>query len=113
IDIGKEVYPEEQVYSYNKLGIYEFFLPLSGNGEVKQYINGILGPLYEDPVLFQTLNVYLQQNGNASQAAEQLFVNRRTITNRLQKIKELLGTDLDDAENIFILQFCFRMKKFE
>lgn len=111
IDLGKEVYPQESVYSYNKLGIYEMLIKLSGDQEVKQYVDGILKPLYDaEPVLLETLIVYLQENGNASSSAEKLFVNRRTITNRLQKIKEILDTDLDDAENVFILQFCLRIK---
>jgi len=112
IEIGKTIYEGERVYSYNKLGIYEFLIHLSAMENVTRYINDVLNPLYEsEPVLLETLTVYLQENLNASRTAEKLFVNRRTITNRLQKIKDLLGIDLDDAESIFILHFCLLIKK--
>ena len=110
--IGEEVYPLENVHTYNRLGIYEFLINLSTNSDVQQYVNGILGPLYKtDKSLYDTLFTYLQENGNSSKTAEKLFVNRRTITYRLQKIEELLGIDLNNSESRFILQFCLKIKE--
>ncbi|GAA0361350.1 PucR family transcriptional regulator [Bacillus horti] len=112
--IGKKMHEQERIFSYNKLGIYEFFIELSTQPQVQEYVNSILSPLSQaDSNLRETLVVYLMENGNASRAAEKLFVSRRTITYRLQKIKELLGTDLDDPENRFVLQFCLKIKQLD
>lgn len=110
LSIGKEMNANEKVYSQNKFGIYEFLIKLSTDEDVKQYANVILSPLKQsDPVLLETLTVYLQENGNASQTAKKLHVNRRTVTYRLQRIKELLATELDDGEIVFILYFCLKI----
>lgn len=111
--IGEKVSPGQGIYSYDRLGVYEFLIKLSGEPLVQQYINEIIDSLYHhsDQSLLETLIVYLQENRNASRAAEKLFIHRRTMTNRLQRIKELLSMDLDDPENIFILQFCLKIRE--
>lgn len=112
MDIGKQTYIDGNIFLQNQLGIYEFLIKLSTKREVYKYVDGVLGPLKQsEPVLLETLQIYLQENGNTTRTAEKLFVNRRTITNRLQKIKHLLGKNLNDAENVFILQFCLKMLK--
>ncbi|MBM7599116.1 hypothetical protein JOC34_001484 [Virgibacillus halotolerans] len=110
VDIGKQLHPELQVFSFNKLGIYEFLLRLSNDRQVIDYVDSILWPLIEvDPELIDTLMMYLKENGNASRTAEKLYLNRRTVTYRLKKIRELCEIDLDDAETVFILQFCLKI----
>lgn len=106
--IGRKLYPNERVFSYNRLGIYKFLISLSNHEQVLQYVDKILGPL--DKVLLHTLEVYLSQNGNASKTAKLLYVNRRTVTLRLKKIQELCQVDLQDSESIFILNFCLKIK---
>ncbi|RHW42819.1 PucR family transcriptional regulator [Neobacillus notoginsengisoli] len=110
--IGEEISPEERIFTYDRLGIYEFLVKISREPLVQQYVNEIINSLslHSDQSLLETLEVYLQENGNASRAAEKLFIHRRTMTNRLKRIRELLGMDLDDSENIFILQFCLKIK---
>lgn len=112
IDIGKRIYPEKQVFSFNKLGIYTFLLKLSNDSEVLDYVDSILKPLKElDETLIKTLKTYIELNGNASQTAKNLYMNRRTITYHLKKIQEICEWDLNDAETIFILQFCLHINE--
>lgn len=113
MEFGREYYPDNKIYSYYQLGIYEFFIKLSQDSSAWEYARQILGPLESegDPELLETLIMYLQENGNASRAAEKLYVHRRTMTNRLVKIKSLLNMDLDNSEHIFILQFCLKIKR--
>lgn len=114
MDIGEEVYPDEKVHTYNRLGIYEFFISLSSDRGVQTYVDEIVHPLYErNDSLLETLIVYLRENGNASLTAKKLYVNRRTITYRINKIEEILGMDLNHAESKFILQFCLKIKELE
>lgn len=46
--------------------------------------------------LVQTLDVFLQHDGNGVQAAQQLYIHRHTLKYRLQRIAEICGLDLDD-----------------
>lgn len=56
-----------------------------------------------------TLKTYLDQHLNASQTAKELFIHRSTFLYRLEKIKEILHSDLEDAEDVFYLELSFRL----
>lgn len=57
----------------------------------------------------QTLKVYLEQHLSATQAARDLFIHRSTFLYRLDKIKEILQSDLEDPDEIFYLELSFRI----
>lgn len=112
MEIGKKIKPDETIYTFDKLGIYEVLLKLINDHFSMTYVNNILHPLEKDDgILLETLRVYLNQNGNVSRTAELLFIHRRTLTYRIQKIEELLNMDLNDSMNRFILRFCLLLKE--
>jgi DNA-binding PucR family transcriptional regulator len=47
--------------------------------------------------LVQTIDAYFNHHGNISQTAESLFVHRNTLLYRLERIQELTGHDLNQA----------------
>ena len=57
----------------------------------------------------ETLRVYLEQHLSATQAARELFIHRSTFLYRLDRIREILQSDLDDPEAIFYLELSFRL----
>lgn len=57
----------------------------------------------------KTLRVYLDHNLNTVQSAKALFIHRSTFLYRLERIKMLLETDLDDPDELFYLNFSFRL----
>jgi PucR family transcriptional regulator, purine catabolism regulatory protein len=59
--------------------------------------------------LLDTLDVYLQEGGNASAAARRLCLNRHSLHYRLRRIEELTGRALSDASDRFILQLCLQL----
>lgn len=61
----------------------------------------------------QTLNLYLQCETNASQAAELLYIHRSSIIKRLAKIRELLDADLQDPEVRLYLRICLKLMENE
>ncbi|GKW45304.1 PucR family transcriptional regulator [Planococcus sp. NCCP-2050] len=112
MEIGLKIQPKELVYSQDKLGVYEILFQLNEEPQVRNYIESVLGEISQaDNELFISLKTYLEENGNVSRTAEKLFIHRRTMTYRLQKIQELLMMDLDNAEHRFILQFCIKLKE--
>lgn len=110
LTIGKKIHRDDRVYTFDKLGIYEILLNLSSVPLVQEYIGRLLNPLIMDDVeLLETLEVYLDENGNVTKASERLHIHRRTLTNRLYKIQEILHLDLDESENRFALMFCLNV----
>lgn len=59
--------------------------------------------------LWQTLKVFLLNNGNVKGTADQLFLHRSTLIYRLQKIEELLSRDLNDADVRFDLMMAIKL----
>ncbi|WP_188455829.1 PucR family transcriptional regulator [Virgibacillus oceani] len=113
MEIGNKVKPSENFYTYDQLGIYEILINLTSDEYAKRYTDSILNSLlqYENNDLLETLQVYLDENGNITKASEILFIHRRTLTYRLQKIQELLNMDINDPNNRFILRFCLKFKE--
>ena len=56
-----------------------------------------------------TLKTYLEQNLNATQTANELFIHRSTCLYRLEKIKSILDSNLDDPDEIFYLNLSLRL----
>lgn len=48
--------------------------------------------------LLRTLSVYLNKEANLHETAQALFIHRNTLVYRLQRIRSLLGLDLDDPD---------------
>ncbi|MEQ0558048.1 helix-turn-helix domain-containing protein [Amycolatopsis sp. NEAU-NG30] len=51
----------------------------------------VIQPLLAQPVLWETLQVLLAEDGNRGKAAERLIVHRSTVDYRLQRIGQLTG----------------------
>ena len=57
----------------------------------------------------KTLKVYLDNQQNATQTAKELYIHRSTFLYRMERIMELLESDLKDPEEILYLSLSFRM----
>ena len=57
----------------------------------------------------KTLRVYLEHNLNTVQSAKALFIHRSTFLYRLERIKSILETDLEDPDELFYLNLSFRL----
>ncbi len=59
--------------------------------------------------LMDTLFCYLQVAGSTTRAAKMLTLHKNTLLYRLNRIKQILGTDLSSGEELFQLQMSFRI----
>ena len=57
----------------------------------------------------KTLSVYLDHHLNAVQSAKTLFIHRSTFLYRLEKIKDVLESDLEDPEELLYLMLSLRL----
>lgn len=98
---------------FDKLGILRLLVPLSNGSELAAFVEDELGPLMHhdsthESQLFPTLSVFLELDGNKTTAAKKLYIQRRTLYYRLEKIGQILGLDLEDVENRLRLQVAIR-----
>lgn len=104
---------KEGVTVYDDLGIYEILSHVDEPDVVDRFVRRWLGPLvdYDDRKgsdLVATLTRYLECGGHHAATAAALTVHRSTLKYRLQRIRELLGRDISDADTRFNLQLATR-----
>jgi purine catabolism regulator len=59
--------------------------------------------------LVKTVEAYFDHHGNISQTAESLFVHRNTLLYRMERIQELTGLQLDQANMRLALHLALKM----
>ena len=105
--------PDRAVHRFDDLGVLRLLASLAGGPELTRYIEDELGVLLKHDAnstnpLLPTLRTYLSCDGNKSLAAQNLYVQRRTLYYRLERIETLLGRSLDDADTRQALIFAVR-----
>ncbi len=68
---------------------------------------------FQNTDYMHTLKLYLDNHLNAVKTAKDLYIHRSTFLYRLDKIKNLLQTDLNDPEEILYLMLSFRFIEME
>jgi DNA-binding PucR family transcriptional regulator len=63
--------------------------------------------------LLRTLEVFFDQDCNASETARQLSISRQSLLYRLQKIETVLGVDLHNAEHRFAMLLSLRLRRLQ
>ena len=104
--------PEKAVHRFDDLGVLRLLASLAGGPELARYIEDELGPLLNHDAkattsCSDTAHVFIL-DGNKSQAAQLLFVQRRTLYYRLERITTLLGRSLDEPDTRQALIFAVR-----
>ncbi|MCR4745201.1 MAG: helix-turn-helix domain-containing protein, partial [Lachnospiraceae bacterium] len=102
---------------YNDQGIYSLISQISNDKFLDDFIEKEIGKLIEadkvqDGNLCETLEAYLDNNCNASETAEKLFIHRNTLHYRLNKIKNITGKSLESLDLCLMLKLAFAMKRF-
>ncbi|WP_047984260.1 PucR family transcriptional regulator [Ornithinibacillus californiensis] len=100
--------------SFNELGVYRLLYQLKDVSVLTNFVPQSLQKLldYDHAVrndLLETLKVFLQTSQNASKTAQALFVHYKTVTYRIERIKEITGIDFDDSEEILSVQLGFKI----
>lgn len=88
---------------FEQLGLLRLLVLLANGPELARYVEDELGTLLaydsaRDSTLLPTLKTYLECDGNKTDAARELFIQRRTLYYRLEKIDRVLNLSLDDTD---------------
>ncbi len=91
--------------AFEATGSYRLLLPAMSEdpGELERFYEETVAPLsaYDEQYeteLVNTIEAYLEQDGNVTPTAEQLFTHRHTVRYRLERVKELCGHDITSTD---------------
>ncbi|CAM5712527.1 PucR family transcriptional regulator [Streptomyces violaceorubidus] len=103
-------------YDARRLDIDLLLWRLRDHPDLAAFVDRAIGPLRDHderskPPLLPTLQTYLAHAGRKAETARELHLNRQTLYNRLARIGELLGTDLDDPQTVLALSLALRARR--
>ena len=95
----------KSVVNYSNLGFFQIFGKVDDMTELERCIPETLKKLYlyddeHKGELITTLQMYLRNNQSIKKTAGAMFVHYRTISYRLEKIKQISGINFDDANEV-------------
>lgn len=64
------------------------------------------------PHLYNTLQIYIQENCNTARASEALHLHKNSVLYHLKQISEIAGYDVTSAESIASLRYAFAINQF-
>ena len=105
-----------QVTSYRSLGALRLLLEVRDPEVLRRFVQETLGPIlayaqrHRTPLL-ATLEALVAQRWNQRAAGRQLHVHINTLAYRVQRIEDLLGASLDDAETRVVLSVALQAKQ--
>jgi DNA-binding PucR family transcriptional regulator len=93
------------VLAFEATGAYRLLLPAMSEdpGELQRFYAETVEPLvaYDDQYetdLVQTLETFLECDGNVANTAQRLFTHRHTIRYRLERVRDLSGLDVASTD---------------
>ena len=95
----------KSVVHYSNLGFFQIFSKVDDMTELERCIPETLKKLYlyddeHKGELITTLQMYLRNNQSIKKTAGAMVVHYRTISYRLEKIKQISGINFDDANEV-------------
>jgi hypothetical protein len=94
-----------ELLAFEDTGSYRLLLPAMSEdaGELERFYEETVAPLsaYDEQYeteLVTTIEAYLENDGNVTPTADQLFTHRHTIRYRLERVRELCGHDITSTE---------------
>lgn len=96
----------------DRLGVQRVLLGWFSSDDFTSYAGSILEPVLEmdhEGDLLETLEAYLDASCSTTGAAHRLGVHRNTVSNRVRRVTDVLGIELDDPETRLSLQLACRV----
>lgn len=102
---------------FDELGIFQILFSSSDPALLHSLYKRNLGILEQydqqnDTEFVKTLRIYLASDCNLIETASRLFMHRNTIVYRIRKIKDILGSELDNSSVKFNLLMAFYIKDY-
>lgn len=113
MDVGQRLHLHE-IVEFNSLGVYRLLGQLDNVSAVNEFCDSVIGPLvtYDEQHrsnLVETIAAYFEHHGNISQTAESLFIHRNTLLYRLDRIQDLTGQAMNQADMRLALHLALKL----
>lgn len=113
---GELIYGKDCIENFRNLGVYRLLCKYEDKEQLKEYVPKSLHDLLEydkanKSNLLYTLEVFLNCDGNASKAAQELFVHYKTLLYRINKIKAIMNIDFLESECKLEIQIGLKILK--
>lgn len=117
LELGIEIYGKNSITSYNDLGIYKLLRDFPNRELLENYIPNSIKVLKEHDrakksELLKTLEVYLENNQKIISTAQELFVHKKTVSYRIEQIKNIANIDFNNSNEIMEIQIALKIYKF-
>ena len=96
LSVGARLAPDLLLHDERELGVYAAMG--ADPDELRAHVDHVLGPVLRSTraaMLLETLEAVVSTRG-VNEAAAQLGIHRHTVVYRIQRLRDLLGVDLDD-----------------
>ena len=116
MQIGKHVKGPGHVVHYEGLGAQRHLWTLarsSARDPFQERLEVLLAHDAEHGTSFvETIHEYLHQHGNRERASARLHIHRNTLRQRIERMRELSGIDLEQTDVLFDLQMALGIVRF-
>jgi DNA-binding PucR family transcriptional regulator len=104
------------VLPFERVGIYQLLVSDNRPDGVLDFVRPLLQPLMDydrrrNTALVPTLEAFLESGCNVHQAARALYVHVTTVRYRLERIEDVLGISLSDAETRLNLHLALKIHR--
>lgn len=106
--IAERVWGPGRVAHVDDLGVFPILDMIGPSDEIERFLAGIRRLVEYDQAhrtdLVRTLEAFFANKGNVRRVAAQLYAHYNTVLYRLERIQQITGMDLEDAESRLHLQ---------
>lgn len=118
IGIGSLMQKGTNLYAFEELRLYKFISSCARSFSpidlIPHYLTKLIQYDHENNSdLVETLYYYIYTVKNTKTAAEMMHIHRNTLLYRLEKIRSLIGVDLEDGDIFLHLMLAFKFLEFD
>ncbi|MCC6177794.1 MAG: helix-turn-helix domain-containing protein [Chloroflexi bacterium] len=112
--IGCDLLGGDRSVHFEQLGVQRLLFQLRDNPELAAFYDDLLGKLQshderQNAELVNTLEAFFECHGNHVRTAQRLHLHRNTLLYRLERVRQVLGVELDDPETRLALQVALKI----
>ncbi len=116
LGMGQRVDADGHIFLYEDYMVYRLLSEMSNNAAIVRMYNntfGVLQSLDKDSSqdYINTITVLCENGFNVRDAANELFIHRNTMYKRIERINDILGFDINKANNRLLLSLLAKLHK--
>ncbi|MDF1515303.1 MAG: helix-turn-helix domain-containing protein, partial [Anaerolineae bacterium] len=108
-------FQRDRTVAYGDMRLHNLLLSLRESSELAGFYESTLAPLEKydsehDGQLALSLRAFFRHHGNISRTAEAINLHRNSLLYRLERINNITGLNLDEADDRFALQLALKLQ---